>query len=136
MHHFSCILSIVFAAILCAGGRSSTAATGKPVVSSRSDKTSSIYAWPISLDIEIDTLEIGGVSLPWTESRFQNLDVGARNFGNINSFGTQKAISSDQYFGLNQYDSDAQAEAFSRLQTFSDATCTKQQPVLWARPEE
>ncbi|KAF9209796.1 ADP-ribosylation factor GTPase activating protein, ER-Golgi transport [Haplosporangium sp. Z 27] len=37
-------------------------------------------------------------------------------------FGSQKAISSDQYFGRNNYDSKAQAEATSRLQSFSGAT--------------
>lgn len=37
-------------------------------------------------------------------------------------FGTQKAISSDQYFGRGGYDSKAQAEANSRLQAFSGAT--------------
>lgn len=37
-------------------------------------------------------------------------------------FGGQKAISSDQYFGRNNYDSKAQAEASSRLQNFSGAT--------------
>lgn len=57
--------------------------TEKTTVPSRSDKASSAHAWPTSLDIEIDVLKIGGVSLPWTESSLQNLDVGARNFGNI-----------------------------------------------------
>ncbi|KAF9897497.1 hypothetical protein BX616_005500, partial [Lobosporangium transversale] len=37
-------------------------------------------------------------------------------------FGNQKAISSDQYFGRNNYDAEAQAEATSRLQAFSGAT--------------
>ncbi|KAG0312258.1 ADP-ribosylation factor GTPase activating protein, ER-Golgi transport [Dissophora globulifera] len=37
-------------------------------------------------------------------------------------FGGQKAISSDQYFGRNNYDSKAQSEAASRLQAFSGAT--------------
>ena len=37
-------------------------------------------------------------------------------------FGSQKAISSDQFFGRNNYDSKAQAEASSRLQSFSGAT--------------
>ncbi|KAI1318528.1 ADP-ribosylation factor GTPase activating protein, ER-Golgi transport [Mortierella claussenii] len=37
-------------------------------------------------------------------------------------FGNQKAISSDQYFGRNNYNSKAQAEASSRLQAFSGAT--------------
>ncbi|KAF9924947.1 ADP-ribosylation factor GTPase activating protein, ER-Golgi transport [Linnemannia zychae] len=37
-------------------------------------------------------------------------------------FGGQKAISSDQYFGRNNYDSKAQAEATQRLQSFSGAT--------------
>ncbi|KAF9429647.1 ADP-ribosylation factor GTPase activating protein, ER-Golgi transport [Podila epigama] len=37
-------------------------------------------------------------------------------------FASQKAISSDQYFGRGGYDSKAQAEANSRLQAFSGAT--------------
>ncbi|KAF9585669.1 ADP-ribosylation factor GTPase activating protein, ER-Golgi transport [Lunasporangiospora selenospora] len=37
-------------------------------------------------------------------------------------FSSQKAISSDQYFGRNNYDSKAQAEANVRLQSFSGAT--------------
>lgn len=37
-------------------------------------------------------------------------------------FGGQKAISSDQYFGRNNYDSKAQSEANQRLQSFSGAT--------------
>ncbi|KAG0029885.1 ADP-ribosylation factor GTPase activating protein, ER-Golgi transport [Podila clonocystis] len=37
-------------------------------------------------------------------------------------FGTQKAISSDQYFGRGGYDSKAQSEANTRLQAFSGAT--------------
>ncbi|KAK9461546.1 uncharacterized protein V1516DRAFT_635225 [Lipomyces oligophaga] len=40
----------------------------------------------------------------------------------VNKFGSQKAISSDEYFGRNQYDSAAQAEARSRLQAFDGAT--------------
>jgi len=37
-------------------------------------------------------------------------------------FGTQKAISSDQFFGRNNYDAKAQSEANTRLQSFSGAT--------------
>ncbi|KAF9436578.1 ADP-ribosylation factor GTPase activating protein, ER-Golgi transport [Entomortierella beljakovae] len=37
-------------------------------------------------------------------------------------FGSQKAISSDQYFGRGNYDSRAQSEANTRLQSFSGAT--------------
>ncbi|KAK9375648.1 uncharacterized protein V1513DRAFT_441520 [Lipomyces chichibuensis] len=37
-------------------------------------------------------------------------------------FGNQKAISSDEYFGRNQFDSAAQAEAKSRLQAFDGAS--------------
>lgn len=37
-------------------------------------------------------------------------------------FGAQKAISSDEYFGRNQFDSQAQAEARSRLQAFDGAS--------------
>ncbi|KAF9959350.1 ADP-ribosylation factor GTPase activating protein, ER-Golgi transport [Mortierella alpina] len=50
-------------------------------------------------------------------------------------FGNQKAISSDQYFGRNQYDSDAQAEASSRLQSFSGATSISSNQYF-GRPEE
>lgn len=37
-------------------------------------------------------------------------------------FGSQKAISSDQYFGRGNYDSKAQAEANVRLQAFTGAS--------------
>lgn len=37
-------------------------------------------------------------------------------------FGTQKGISSDEFFGRNQFDSQAQAEARTRLQGFDGAT--------------
>ncbi|RIB09902.1 hypothetical protein C2G38_232154 [Gigaspora rosea] len=37
-------------------------------------------------------------------------------------FGSQKAISSDQYFGRNQYDPDAMSEASDRLRQFEGAT--------------
>ncbi|KAG0045773.1 ADP-ribosylation factor GTPase activating protein, ER-Golgi transport [Gryganskiella cystojenkinii] len=50
-------------------------------------------------------------------------------------FGNQKAISSDQYFGRNQYDADAQAEASSRLQNFSGATSISSNQYF-GRPEE
>ncbi|KAF9084936.1 ADP-ribosylation factor GTPase activating protein, ER-Golgi transport [Mortierella sp. AM989] len=50
-------------------------------------------------------------------------------------FGTQKAISSDQYFGRGNYDSDAQAEASSRLQSFSGATSISSNQYF-GRPDE
>ncbi|KAG0207652.1 ADP-ribosylation factor GTPase activating protein, ER-Golgi transport [Mortierella sp. GBA30] len=50
-------------------------------------------------------------------------------------FGNQKAISSDQYFGRNNYDADAQAEASSRLQSFSGATSISSNQYF-GRPEE
>jgi ADP-ribosylation factor GTPase-activating protein 2/3 len=37
-------------------------------------------------------------------------------------FGTQKGISSDEFFGRASYDPSAQAEAKSRLEGFTDAT--------------
>lgn len=39
-----------------------------------------------------------------------------------NKFGSQKAISSDEFFGRNAYDSNAQSEARTRLQGFQGAT--------------
>jgi len=50
-------------------------------------------------------------------------------------FGNQKAISSDQYFGRNNYDADAQAEANSRLQSFSGATSISSNQYF-GRPED
>lgn len=50
-------------------------------------------------------------------------------------FGNQKAISSDQFFGRNQYDSDAQAEAANRLQNFSGATSISSNQYF-GRPED
>ncbi|KAI1315467.1 ADP-ribosylation factor GTPase activating protein, ER-Golgi transport [Mortierella claussenii] len=50
-------------------------------------------------------------------------------------FGNQKAISSDQYFGRNNYDADAQAEANSRLQAFSGATSISSNQYF-GRPDE
>ncbi|KAF9356908.1 hypothetical protein BGX34_009706 [Mortierella sp. NVP85] len=50
-------------------------------------------------------------------------------------FGNQKAISSDQYFGRNNYDSEAQAEASRRLQSFSGATSISSNQYF-GRPEE
>ncbi|KAF9126969.1 ADP-ribosylation factor GTPase activating protein, ER-Golgi transport [Mortierella sp. 14UC] len=50
-------------------------------------------------------------------------------------FGNQKGISSDQYFGRNNYDADAQAEASSRLQSFSGATSISSNQYF-GRPED
>ncbi|KAF9549246.1 ADP-ribosylation factor GTPase activating protein, ER-Golgi transport [Mortierella hygrophila] len=50
-------------------------------------------------------------------------------------FGSQKAISSDQYFGRNNYDADAQAEASNRLQSFSGATSISSNQYF-GRPED
>ncbi|KAJ1303040.1 hypothetical protein OPQ81_011241 [Rhizoctonia solani] len=60
-----------------------------------------------------------GPSAPAPTKKFAEVDnvTEARD-----RFGNQKAISSDMYFGRNQYDPAAQAEANSRLQQFSSAT--------------
>ncbi|KAG0234384.1 ADP-ribosylation factor GTPase activating protein, ER-Golgi transport [Actinomortierella wolfii] len=50
-------------------------------------------------------------------------------------FGNQKAISSDQYFGRNNYDAEQQAEATARLQAFSGATSISSNQYF-GRPEE
>ncbi|KAF9975071.1 ADP-ribosylation factor GTPase activating protein, ER-Golgi transport [Actinomortierella ambigua] len=50
-------------------------------------------------------------------------------------FGNQKAISSDQYFGRNQYDAEQQAEATTRLQAFTGATSISSNQYF-GRPEE
>ena len=50
-------------------------------------------------------------------------------------FGVQKSISSDEYFGRNQYDSNAQAEAKGRLQGFEGASSISSN-AFFGRPEE
>ncbi|KAG0041287.1 hypothetical protein BGZ83_002044 [Gryganskiella cystojenkinii] len=44
---------------------------------------SSVQGWPSLLEIEVDTLEIGGLSMPSIQSVVENLKIGAKNFGNI-----------------------------------------------------
>ncbi|KAF2201470.1 arf GTPase-activating protein, variant [Delitschia confertaspora ATCC 74209] len=50
-------------------------------------------------------------------------------------FGTQKSISSDEFFGRNAYDPSASAEAKSRLQGFEGATAISSN-AYFGRPEE
>ncbi|OAP55441.1 hypothetical protein AYL99_10414 [Fonsecaea erecta] len=52
-----------------------------------------------------------------------------------NKFGTQKSISSDEFFGRNSYDPQAQAEAKSRLQGFEGATSISSN-AYFGRPED
>ncbi|KAK9464380.1 hypothetical protein V1512DRAFT_213356 [Lipomyces arxii] len=51
-------------------------------------------------------------------------------------FGNQKAISSDEYFGRNQYNSSAQAEARSRLQAFNGAQSISSNAYFGREEEE
>ncbi|CAE6407468.1 unnamed protein product [Rhizoctonia solani] len=62
---------------------------------------------------------VGGPSAPAPAKKYAEVDevTTARD-----RFGGQKAISSDMYFGRNQYDPVAQAEATTRLQNFQGAT--------------
>ncbi|CAE6447101.1 unnamed protein product [Rhizoctonia solani] len=62
---------------------------------------------------------VGGPSAPAPVKKYAEVDevTSARD-----RFGGQKAISSDMYFGRNQYDPVAQAEATTRLQNFQGAT--------------
>ncbi|KAF9345661.1 hypothetical protein BGX26_002898 [Mortierella sp. AD094] len=46
-------------------------------------RTRTISGWPKSLEIEIEKLEIGGLSLPLTQSLIKNVNTGFKNFGNI-----------------------------------------------------
>ena len=52
-----------------------------------------------------------------------------------NKFGAQKGISSDEYFGRNQFDPSAQAEAKTRLQGFEGATSISSN-AYFGRPED
>ena len=50
-------------------------------------------------------------------------------------FGTQKGISSDEFFGRDAYDPSTQAEAKSRLEGFSNATSISSN-AYFGRPED
>ena len=50
-------------------------------------------------------------------------------------FGTQKGISSDEFFGRGAFDSNAQSEAKSRLQNFDGATSISSN-AYFGRPED
>lgn len=50
-------------------------------------------------------------------------------------FGSQKGISSDEFFGRNHFDPSAQAEAKSRLQGFEGATSISSN-AYFGRPED
>ncbi|KAK0637105.1 hypothetical protein B0T17DRAFT_482711 [Bombardia bombarda] len=52
-----------------------------------------------------------------------------------NKFGTQKAISSDEFFGKGSFDPNAQSEARSRLQGFEGATAISSN-AYFGRPED
>ncbi|KAF9418494.1 hypothetical protein BGZ94_009685, partial [Podila epigama] len=71
----------------------------------------------------------GGMGGGYTPQVEENVTAAREKFGN------QKAISSDQYFGRNNYDADAQAEASSRLKTFSGATSISSNQYF-GRPED
>lgn len=76
---------------------------------------------------------------PRKANEYQNTSILLQKPENVTAarekFGNQKAISSDQYFGRNNYDSDAQAEASNRLQSFSGATSISSNQYF-GRPEE
>lgn len=61
-------------------------------------------------------------------------DEDSTNYARSN-FGSQKAISSDQYFGKGDYDANAQAEAKTRLQGFEGASAISSN-AYFGRPEE
>lgn len=60
----------------------------------------------------------------------EDAERGARD-----KFGTQKGISSDEFFGRNQFDPNQQAEAKTRLQGFEGATSISSN-MYFGRPEE
>ena len=70
-----------------------------------------------------------------TGSTMQGTPVADTDHTAQSKFGTQKGISSDEYFGRNQYDSNAQAEAKSRLAGFEGAQSISSN-AYFGRPEE
>ncbi|KAF8927928.1 hypothetical protein EDD21DRAFT_367531 [Dissophora ornata] len=42
-----------------------------------------VSGWPESLDIVIDKLELGGLTIPSVQSTVMNTKIGAKNFGNV-----------------------------------------------------
>lgn len=83
----------------------------------------------VESDILLSQMLTIQISLPRLFMILENVTAAREKFGN------QKAISSDQYFGRNNYDADAQAEASNRLQSFSGATSISSNQYF-GRPEE
>ncbi|KAG0291947.1 hypothetical protein BGZ96_004692 [Linnemannia gamsii] len=46
-------------------------------------KICKVSGWPSSLKIEIDQLEVGGLTMPFMQTLLRNSKVGSSNFGNI-----------------------------------------------------
>ncbi|CAG8593628.1 15753_t:CDS:2 [Racocetra fulgida] len=63
----------------------------------------------------------GSISNANNLSKSNNDDISDTDYAR-QKFGNQKAISSDQYFGRNQYDPDTMSEASDRLRQFEGAT--------------
>ncbi|KAF9905087.1 hypothetical protein EC991_002040 [Linnemannia zychae] len=44
-----------------------------------------VAGWPLSLEVEIDELEIGGMAIPIVQALTQNYKIGTVNFGNVDA---------------------------------------------------
>lgn len=100
-------------------------ATSKPVVGE-------LYA-PTGLRLQMVFLDILAATLPLEDAANLRQDDSER-FAR-EKFGTQKGISSDEFFGRNAYDPSAQNEAKQRLQGFDGATSISSN-AYFGRPEE
>lgn len=75
-----------------------------------------------------------GSSSPGNEG-FTNSDIEEELAQTKSRFGTQKGISSDEFFGRERFDPNAQAEAKQRLQDFDGATSISSN-AYFGRPED
>lgn len=80
--------------------------------------------------VEGETLELGEQCSILTNNITDDSEKYARQ-----KFGTQKGISSDEFFGRGTFDSNAQSEAKNRLQGFEGATSISSN-AYFGRPEE
>ncbi|KAF9994404.1 hypothetical protein BGZ80_000829 [Entomortierella chlamydospora] len=76
-----CLTSLLVLAVFSTFAAAAIVVTGSRTKAEA--RTRTISGWPESLEIEIEKVEIGGLSLPLAQSLIKNANTGFKSFGNI-----------------------------------------------------